>query len=112
MTGRIARKYFLGQGVPRLGCAQAVAEALKERFGLTEEMVDAMSLARGGKAPGGYCGAVHAALEVAALKAPERRADIEAFFRNEAGGLTCREIRTAHKLMCADCVEKAADLLA
>lgn len=94
-----------------MGCAQAVAEALREGLRLDEGLVLSMSKATGGRAPLGYCGAVYAAMKVAEEKAPHRQQDIEAYFLKEAGGLTCREIRSERKLLCADCVEQAARLL-
>ncbi len=94
-----------------MGCAQSVAEALREPFKLDEGMVKGMAMATGGRAPSGYCGAVYAAIQVAETRAPHKKQEIDAFFRKEAGGVTCREIRSSRKLMCADCVEQAAHLL-
>ncbi len=111
MAGKTAKKYFLGQGVPRLGCAQSVAEALREPFGLDDDLVQAMAGATGGRAPSGLCGAVYAALRVAGEKAPHKKQEIEDFFKKEAGGVTCRDIRSRRQLMCADCVEKAAQIM-
>ena len=111
MSGKIARKYFLGQGGRRLGCAEAVAEALRVSYDLKDGLIRSMASARGGKAPLGYCGAVHAAITIIERKDPQKKQRIEDFFKKEAGGLTCREIRSAGRLMCADCVEKAAELL-
>ncbi len=111
MAGIMAKKHFLGQGVPRLGCAQAVAESLKGLFELDEELVRSMARATGGRAPSGYCGAVYAALTVAEEKVSHKKQEIEAFFRQAAGGVTCREIRSRGQLPCADCVEQAANLL-
>ncbi|MFH0754263.1 MAG: C-GCAxxG-C-C family (seleno)protein [Candidatus Omnitrophota bacterium] len=111
MAGKKARKYYLGQGVVRLGCAQSVAESLRESFGLDDAFIKTMSSATGGRAPSGYCGAVYAALRVVEEKDLNKKEEIEAFFKKEAGGVTCREIRSHGRLMCADCVEQAAHLL-
>ncbi|MBF0387564.1 MAG: C_GCAxxG_C_C family protein [Candidatus Omnitrophica bacterium] len=111
MAGKIARKYFLGQGVGRLGCAQSVAESLRERYGLNDAFIKSMSGATGGRAPLGCCGAVYAALRVVEEKGLHKKQEIEAFFKKEAGGIICREIRSRGQLMCADCVEQAANLL-
>ena len=70
-----------------------------------------MARATGGRAPQGYCGAVYAALRIAEDKIPEKKEEIEEYFKKEAGGITCREIRSQKRLRCADCVEKAARLL-
>ena len=111
MAGKTARKHFLGQGVIRLGCAQSVAESLREHHGLDDAFIKAMSGATGGRAPSGYCGAVYAALRVVEEKGLHKKQEIEAFFKKEAGGVTCREIRSRGQLMCADCVEQAANFL-
>ena len=111
MAGKTARKHFLGQGVIRLGCAQSVAESLREHHGLDDAFIKAMSGATGGRAPSGYCGAVYAALRVVEEKGLHKKQEIEAFFKKEAGGVTCREIRSRGQLMCADCVEQAAQIM-
>ncbi len=111
MAGIMARKNFLGQGVPRLGCAQAVAEALRESFRLDDDFVEGMAHATGGRAPSGYCGALYAAMQIAGKNAPAKEKAIEEFFKQKAGGVTCREIRSSRQLTCADCVEQAANLL-
>lgn len=111
MSGKIAKRHFLGQGVTRLGCAQAVAEALREPLALDDALVQSMAGARGGLAPQGYCGAVYVAMCVAEEKAPHKKQTIEDYFRKEAGGVTCKDIRSQRRLVCADCVEQAANLL-
>jgi len=111
MPGHIARKYFLGQGVPRLGCAQSVAESVREQFALTDHFIKSMAAVSGGRAPSGYCGAVYAALCAVDEKAPHKKQEIENFFKKTAGGLRCKEIRARRQLSCADCVEYAAALL-
>jgi len=110
-AGMLAKKHFLGQGVPRLGCAQAVAEAVKGPLSLDDALVRSLANATGGRAPSGYCGALYAALVVAEKKCPHKKQGIEDLFRKEAGGVTCREVRSRRMLTCADCVEQAAHLL-
>jgi len=111
MAGSLAKKYFLGQGVQRVGCAQSVAEALRHPFDLEDDFVKAMAGATGGRAPLGYCGAVYAALRIAEEKVPGKKEEIENYFKNTGGGLTCRDIRAHRKLSCVDCVQRAADML-
>lgn len=111
MPGKKARRHYLGEGVTRFGCAQSVAEALREPFGLSDDFVKGMAHATGGRAPSGCCGALYAALMVAEAKMPQKKQEIEAFFMKEAGGVTCREIRSRRQLACADCVEQAAHIL-
>lgn len=111
MLGKIARAHYQAKGSEHLGCAQSVGQALRERFGLSDDFIAELFQATGGRAPQGYCGAVYAALRIAEERCPEMKDAIESYFKNEAGALTCREIRAQKKLTCADCVEKAADLL-
>ena len=111
MSEKLARKYFLGQEGVRLGCAQAVAQALKDSFSLDEDFVRSMAQLSGGRAPSGYCGAIYAALRVAEEKDPHKKQEIEDFFKREAGGVTCRDVRSKKKLLCAECVEQAARIL-
>jgi len=89
--------------VPRtVNCAQAVAAGLGRR-----ELLPELGSCGGGRAPGGRCGALHAAL----LLIPERaRAAAEEEFRRRAGSVFCREIRAAGKFPCRSCVEAAAEL--
>ena len=112
MIGKNARKRFLGQYGERLGCAEAVAASFMEAVPVAELRAEDFADARGGKAPQGYCGALYAALTLAEKAAPHRVQEIKDFFLNHAGGLTCGEIRAQKRMTCADCVERAAELLA
>lgn len=89
--------------VPKLhNCAQAVAAGAGR-----EDLVTAFAVCGGGKAPGGLCGALHAALALA----PESEHEaIKAAFAEKAGALTCREIKTGTFFPCAECVRVAAEL--
>jgi len=112
MIGKKARRKFLGEDGERLGCAQAVAAAFLEMGPVEGIRVEAFAKATGGKAPQGYCGALYAALTIAEKTAPRKAQELKCFFTANAGGLTCKEIRAKKKLKCADCVERAAEILA
>lgn len=85
----------------RVNCAQAVAEGLG-----VEALSPALSACGGGRAEGGRCGALHAAL---LLVPEEKREELAEKFRSEAGSGLCREIKAA-QFPCVKCVEIAARL--
>jgi len=93
----------------RGNCAQSVAFAWNTKHpgaGATEA---AFAGCGGGRAPGGLCGALHAACELGGADAAET---IKRGFAGETGGkLTCKEIRAAKTLTCNACVGLASDLL-
>ncbi|MBO5959262.1 MAG: hypothetical protein J6Q65_03980, partial [Lentisphaeria bacterium] len=66
----------------------------------------ALSACGGGRAEGGRCGALHAAL---LLVPEEKRRELAERFRAEAGSELCREIK-ATGFPCVKCVEIAARL--
>ena len=89
--------------VPKLhNCAQAVAAGAGR-----EDLVESFAVCGGGKAPGGLCGALHAAL---ALAPESEHENIKACFAEKAGALTCREIKSGTLFPCSECVRVAAEL--
>lgn len=88
----------------RHNCAQAVMEGC----GGAPEQVAEMAACGGGHAPGGLCGALHAAL----VLCPEQGEQIKAAFAREVGALTCHDIKTGPRTPCPLCVEAAARLVA
>ena len=97
-----AGELFTAPGHP-FNCAQAVALGNGH-----EEQKEDLVRCGGGRAPGGICGALHAAL----LLAPEdQREAIQAEFQRQAGALTCREIKGQTSTPCLQCVEIATALL-
>ena len=100
----MTQAHALFTAVPkRHNCAQAVMEG----GGGSPEQVAAMAACGGGRAPGGLCGALHAAL----LLCPGRAEEIKAAFAQKAGALTCRDIKGRAGTPCAVCVETAACLV-
>lgn len=106
-----AKRYFLGKEGKRMNCAQAVVAAAGSVFELPESAVEIHGRSAAGRAPGGYCGGLYAALYVLELVDKERMRECEDFFKACAGALTCKEIRAAKKLDCVECVGKAAEFL-
>ncbi len=93
--------HALFTAVPRRhNCAQAVMEGC----GGSPQQVAEMASAGGGRAPGGLCGALHAALTLC----PDEADSIKGAFLREVGALTCREIKTVTGTPCPLCVEAAA----
>lgn len=89
----------------RLNCAQAVLDAYQTVTGHHVAPVGDFKAFGGGRAPGGECGALHAACQCA----PESAAAIRSAFAARAGTTLCKELDA---LPCEECVALAAQLLA
>ncbi|MDO5553578.1 MAG: redox-active protein [Planctomycetia bacterium] len=81
-------------------CAQAVV-SLAGR----DDLVPPFKAFGGGRAEGGLCGALYGALAVTPESEHER---IKQEFAATAGALTCKEIKSANKTPCANCVALGA----
>ena len=93
----------------RLNCAQSVLHAFQPHRPISDdEILNAKGLG-GGRAEGGACGALHAALLLA--DSAELRQKFRDAFVTTAGADTCREIRRAKRLSCLKCVQLATRLL-
>ena len=99
---------YTGKNGMRLNCAQAVARAAKDAYGVTDAEIDAYAACGGGRAPDGACGAIHAAHELIAKKSPADAKKASAEFVEAIGAFTCRDIKAAKKRSCMDCVAEAA----
>lgn len=77
-------------------CAQSVAK-LCDR----DDLVPGFRAFGGGRAEGGLCGALFAAL---AVSEPGEEARIRKEFEEKVGALTCKEIKGGQKTPCPDCV--------
>lgn len=102
MVEELAVRYF--RGAEGYNCAQAVAKC----FAAGAEQIGTLAACGGGRAEGGLCGALHAAVTL--LPSPEAKAAIQDAFAQKAGALTCRAIRQQGRLSCPDCVRTAAGL--
>jgi hypothetical protein len=102
----LALKVFR-QPPERLNCAQSVVHAWREVSGdAAIALADFKSLG-GGRAPGGLCGALHAACVIA----PERAESMKQHFAARLGSLYCKELRAAKVHPCESCVAQATELL-
>ena len=112
MSVEKARACYTGKnGEKKLNCAQAVAAAFQEALALSPEDVAGLAHCGGGAAPGGVCGAFHAAATILNKEASQDLPACEAQFAAAAGSTKCREIRAKRQLSCLGCVEKAAEFL-
>ena len=97
----------------RLNCAQAVAHALHEHYGINEDALIKHAAHGSGNAPEGWCGAPYAAKKILEkLGAGDKTAELEKMFIENAGSLKCAEIRKNRKFSCIKCIEAAADFVA
>ena len=91
----------------RMNCAEAVLYAYQKISGDTAIAISDMKPLGSGRAPGGLCGALHAACIVA----PDKAERLKARFAEIAGSVVCKEIRRAKQHPCEFCVSEAAQLL-
>lgn len=90
--------------VPKMhNCAQAVADGCGR-----SDLVANLASCGGGRAPEGFCGALHSAL---LLAKPENLEKVKNEFQAAAGALTCREIKGNAKFSCTECVRLGAELV-
>ncbi|MDO5580752.1 MAG: redox-active protein [Planctomycetia bacterium] len=85
-----------------LNCAQSVAKIAGR-----DDLVPGDLAFGGGRAEGGICGALFAALQ---CTPEENHEKIKEEFAQKAGALTCREIKGKAKTPCSECVAVGAFL--
>lgn len=90
-----------------LNCAQAVMRAYQESTGRTVGGPEEYAGLGGGRAPGGECGALHAACRAEPAWADRMRVD----FAARAGSTRCAVLKRELRVPCRECVGIAADLL-
>lgn len=83
-------------------CAQTVCYA----FGRGDLLEPVQGCARG-NAPGGLCGALYGATQVA----PQYAEELKAAFAARNGAITCRELKGTGRVPCPVCVRTAVELL-
>jgi len=106
MSSAIAQKVF--RTPLARSCAQAIYRGFQESCDISEATIDSAIAYGGGRASGGTCGALYAALSLA----PENcRQEMRQRFAEVAGDSCCRPIRQINQLDCPGCVALAADLL-
>ena len=99
---------YTGKNGIRLNCAQSVARAAKEEYGISETEIESLKAFSGGRAPEGMCGAIYAAQWLIGRKSVKAAQQAVKAFGAAIGETRCKEIRTAKKRSCMDCVAEAA----
>ena len=106
-----AKDYFLGKAGKRYNCAQAVIKAFDGKVCVPDSLIADFADLGGGKAPNGVCGAFHAAAYFLNIKHKEKTIELEKFFIENAGAVTCSGIKEGKRFSCVDCVTRAAEFL-
>ena len=91
----------------RFNCAQSILVGFQKITGNLLYPVEEFKSLGGGRAPGGTCGALHAAC----LIAPEFERSLKSKFKELAGSTLCKELKKDFKLPCQEAVGIAAELL-
>jgi hypothetical protein len=105
MKGQQAKMYF----EDRFNCAQSVLKAFQTEHAISDESIEELHRAGGGRVEGGLCGALHAGRIL--ITDARSRAELDRRFEELAGALQCRNIRKINKLKCSGCVETVARLV-
>lgn len=90
-------------------CAQSILVGFRDACGVPDTDIDAARSAGGGRAEGGLCGALYAALQLSGEN--ETKETLQQQFIEKAGSERCRDIRQLKKLSCEECVKLAATVL-
>lgn len=93
----------------RLNCAQSVMRGFQEICEVTDAQIEDVKTMGHGKAEGGICGALYSAMLLAGDE--NARKNLHGEFVGKAGSDKCREIRSAQRLSCGECVALASSLL-
>ncbi len=95
------------QAPARLNCAQSMIHAAQEVLGKSGFQLEDFKTMGSGRAPGGTCGALHAACEAA----PEAAHSLKMQFAAMTGATTCHDLKRIYKIPCEQAIATAADLL-
>ena len=105
MKSKKAAKLFHGK--EGFNCAQAVLKAYQAESGMSDPVILSATVAGGGRAIGGVCGALYAAQII--LGEGESSTQITEQFREKAGSIKCKDIKDG-ACTCREYVEIAAEL--
>ncbi len=101
---------FFHAGSNNWNCAQAIFKSFPSKVQLTDEEIELSYRSKGGgRAEGGLCGAVYAAVEILG-KDTQKAEELKRRFKEQLGGLTCRELKAELKVPCPQCVDVADEL--
>jgi len=88
-------------------CAMAVAAAWLNAHQENPSEVEKFKSCGGGRAEGGLCGALYAAIQYR----PDKKEELVKEFQKRCNGTLCSEIRPLQMMTCTDRVAIAAELL-
>ncbi|MFI4911377.1 MAG: C-GCAxxG-C-C family (seleno)protein [Sedimentisphaeraceae bacterium JB056] len=103
------RAKSLFHGVEKYNCAQAIVAAFKEKYNVSQDVIDEFKAFGGGRAEEGLCGALYAGLHLAGGDLVKD--ELRNVFMEKAGCLTCKGIKKGSKMPCSECVGLAAATL-
>ena len=105
MKAKLAAHFFHGK--EGYNCAQAVLKAYQPESGMSELTIRSATVAGGGRAPKGVCGALYAAQII--LGEAEASALVSQKFEQKTGSIKCSDIKQS-ECGCRGYVEIAAKL--
>lgn len=113
MKAQKAKENYLGKSASgkKMNCCESVAYVFQDEIPLTAEELQSFAGFGGGRAPGGYCGAIYAAKYLLEKKGSPKAAEIDRIFVELAGSPKCRDIKALRKVSCLVCIEKAAEIV-
>ncbi|WP_066628380.1 C-GCAxxG-C-C family (seleno)protein [Labilibacter marinus] len=103
--GELAEKLYHGE--EGYNCAQAIFKTFQSELKIDEQTILEAKNSGRGKADGGTCGALYAALKL--TTSDEVRKKLESTFISKAGSTLCKTIRANRRLSCKGCVRVAAE---
>ncbi len=104
MNTKLAEELF--HGTEGYNCAQAVYKAFQKTYNVSDLVILEAKKKGGGRAEDGICGALYAALKLTDDKLLHQK--LITSFKTEGGSIRCKDIRSANKINCKQCVKLAA----
>ena len=108
MSERTKSEAFFRMPPMNYNCAQSLYMGWKNEFSFSDEDVEKLAPIKGGKAPGGLCGALYAANLILDLRGLPH---IDREFEEVAGATTCAQIKSVTRYPCQLCVRLADELV-
>ena len=93
----------------RFNCAQSIYKGFQEKHNIAEDVIAQARVLGGGRAAGGTCGALYAALQL--IKDEKQKEKLINYFTSFTQSTKCREIRRNNTASCKECVNIAARFL-
>ncbi len=100
------KRFF--NGIEGYNCAQTVVK-IHDHTDSLKHIIQELNTKGGGRAPGGICGALYSAIEIA--DDDKTKLYIRKEFEKHNGSEKCRDLKSVHHTPCEQCVESACRLL-